>query len=175
MLNSSAIDQQIGQGALGTNAHHPIGSEREPIQHGAQLFDEVGHLAQAAVGRAMLEQATNALDTFTCAERLLADLPENVQGPIHHRFRPIQHAFAGLGKGRYGPKRLIELMSDPARHLGECRRAGDLHQSMQKDRGRSPLCLGIAQCHHLFRRRNPVTCPDWVLRVESLPEDGVSM
>ncbi len=75
------------------------------------------------------------LDAFTGAECLVANLAKHIQRSVYHGIGPVQHALARLGKGRNRAERLIELMSNTARHLGKRRCACDLHQSLQQDRG----------------------------------------
>ena len=76
----------------------------------------------------MIEQPPDAAYTFSGAHGRGVDLAKHLECLRHHRFRPIEETIAGLRKGRDRAQGLVQLMGDAARHLGQGRDAGDLHQ-----------------------------------------------
>jgi hypothetical protein len=64
-----------------------------------------------------MEEAADPSNAFASVERLIADMSKHVRCLFDHRFGTLEHALTSLGESRNGADRLIQLVSDSARHF----------------------------------------------------------
>ena len=90
---------------------------RQQVQNRHEFRDDFGEIASVTGGTVTIEQAANATNSLTCIERFIADVLKHLGGRLDHRFRAVEHALAGLRKGRDGADRLIQFVRNATRHF----------------------------------------------------------
>jgi hypothetical protein len=121
----------------------------QEVQHREQFCGHFGQIAVRALGVSAIEPAPDTPDAFAGIQRLATDVLQYFGGEPNHGNGALEHAPARLGKGRNRADRLVQLVSDPARHLFQRRNPCDLQQLFEQEAGACVRACGSLRVLHL--------------------------
>ncbi len=130
-LNPQSIHADLGQGQLHVDFEYDVCGPGQGLQRRHHFPDQVGHLASAALGLSMIEQASNPANPLPRIQSFGIDLLKYVSRPGYHRFGAIQEPIAGLAECGDRAERLVELMRNATRHFRQRGDAREFHEPVE--------------------------------------------